>query len=911
MRKFCSNWAGFTTKTAPTSRIRISLSSISQRVSKPVSLRAIFGYITSKLITFVLDPSDAQSWYLLGRAYMAGQKYNKAYEAYQQAVYRDGRNPTFWCSIGVLYFQINQFRDALDAYSRAIRINPYIPEVWFDLGSLYESCNNQISDAIDAYARAAELDQSNRAISERLQMLKHSQATGAQLPAAPPPQDVHPTAYASAVIPPPGLAGPPLMLHSGNGPRPMLRADSRGPGESSMVMPPPPQSVPGRMSPAPFRGGPPPPVVLDESRRGALHTPLAPMDVDHIPPHVREPNGAYTPAPIGRDGHPRSHINMLLHHSGPPVHEQDPRGPPPPHPHDVHYGRSSRAPSRPPSPPSHHGVRPHSPGASPYQGYAHGVRPPPGQGPPSGHPRSPHMYGREVMNNGHHPERDSSWERREWDRGRVRPGSEYPGHPAQHTPYYPPRAISPPRRVPSPPVRGRDPVEPSHMARPPSRQAYYENRGGMHPPPSPPIPVSQESMSGHRQYGEPSDPRGMGRGAPPYVGSSRPSESPHLSQRESSVAPDSRRRANGRKDKEVELTPAPTQPLPEPAKKERKKRSTANRRGGREESVRAETPKPSYPGDRGQGPQQLPPFKVSYSKPNESPEPTSSNGSSSNHRSVAPSPINPIVTGPQRVVDEDYDEGVAETLVHLSQAPVGMTGPAVSGAQRRASPTPSMASHHSHRNSISSTRSQHTPPSAGSKRPLSPASDETESKRSRMEAPSSTRGRNSPPPSQSTMSRSSRPSPSSYGMQPSSRSPENRQMERSQPSYSSSPQQLPQLPNVLPPHPRPLGAAGLAHSTSTSNINLPPIATLPPSPTDAEPRDRMQVDRDRDMGRDGRSHSRTPPQVPSSSSRGKFADMMNPSTTNGLGSGPASNSSSAVSVKGPGSAGGVDKSQLL
>jgi hypothetical protein len=45
---------------------------------------------------------------------MAGQKYNKAYEAYQQTVYRDGRNPTCWCSIGVLYFQINQFRDALD-----------------------------------------------------------------------------------------------------------------------------------------------------------------------------------------------------------------------------------------------------------------------------------------------------------------------------------------------------------------------------------------------------------------------------------------------------------------------------------------------------------------------------------------------------------------------------------------------------------------------------------------------------------------------------------------------------------------------------------------------------------------------------------------------------------------------------
>jgi cytochrome c-type biogenesis protein CcmH/NrfG len=82
------------------------------------------------------DQNDAQSWYLLGRCYMSQQKYPKAYEAYQQAVYRDGRNPTFWCSIGVLYYQINQYRDALDAYSRAIRLNPNISEVWYDLGTL-------------------------------------------------------------------------------------------------------------------------------------------------------------------------------------------------------------------------------------------------------------------------------------------------------------------------------------------------------------------------------------------------------------------------------------------------------------------------------------------------------------------------------------------------------------------------------------------------------------------------------------------------------------------------------------------------------------------------------------------------------------------------------------------------------
>ncbi|KAI9099389.1 hypothetical protein DFS34DRAFT_69111 [Phlyctochytrium arcticum] len=142
------------------------------------------------------DMNDAQTWYLLGRCYMAQQKYNKAYEAYQQAVYRDGRNPTFWCSIGVLYYQINQYRDALDAYSRAIRLNPYISEVWYDLGTLYESCNNQINDALDAYTRALELDPNNPHIKQRLQMLRNAQAGGGQVPAGtgqpqqPAPQDI-------------------------------------------------------------------------------------------------------------------------------------------------------------------------------------------------------------------------------------------------------------------------------------------------------------------------------------------------------------------------------------------------------------------------------------------------------------------------------------------------------------------------------------------------------------------------------------------------------------------------------------------------------------------------------------------------------------------------------------------------
>lgn len=121
---------------------------------------------------------------------MTTQNYNKAYEAYQQAVYRDGKNPAFWCSIGVLYYAIMQFHDSLDAYSRAIRINPYISEVWYNLGALYESCNDQMPDAIDAYQRAAQLDSNNAHINRRLAEIKRHQDTGGALGPPPSPRDM-------------------------------------------------------------------------------------------------------------------------------------------------------------------------------------------------------------------------------------------------------------------------------------------------------------------------------------------------------------------------------------------------------------------------------------------------------------------------------------------------------------------------------------------------------------------------------------------------------------------------------------------------------------------------------------------------------------------------------------------------
>ena len=124
---------------------------------------------------------------------MQTHNYGKAYEAYQQAVYRDGKNPAYWCSIGVLYFNISQYHDALDAYTRAVRIHPFIPEIWQNLGTLYESCNDQLADATDAYQRAVQLDPGNTLLARRLEEVRACLMSGAEITSpAPAPLDIMP-----------------------------------------------------------------------------------------------------------------------------------------------------------------------------------------------------------------------------------------------------------------------------------------------------------------------------------------------------------------------------------------------------------------------------------------------------------------------------------------------------------------------------------------------------------------------------------------------------------------------------------------------------------------------------------------------------------------------------------------------
>jgi glucose repression mediator protein len=242
-------------------------------------------------------------------------------------------------------------------------------------------------------------------------------------------------------------------------------------------------------------------------------------------------------------------------------------------------------------------------------------------------------------------------------------------------------------------------------------------------------------------------------------------------------------------------------------------------------------------------------FKVASFSAKEAQDTSSSSGSGS--RSLQPSPTTATPRPPSRVVDEDYDEGVADALVVLSQshsAPVH--SPTLSNGSRHTvtSPRPVI----SHRGSVSTSGSRPSPPGGASlKRPLSPGIDELDNKRTRMDpikrGPPSPTGRHTPVPP-------SRHSPVPLRMQPASRSPESRHHTDAGHPYPPSP---PPISVSLPPHPRPIGAG---HS-SQAPIALPPIATLSPASTAPSPTDdRMAIDR----------------RSPSPPSRGKLSDVMNP-----------------------------------
>ena len=87
--------------------------------------------------------SNGDVWGQLGHCYLMMDELNKAYSAYQQALYhlQNPKDPKLWYGIGILYDRYGSFEHAEDAFAAILDMDPMFEkanEIYFRLGIIYK-----------------------------------------------------------------------------------------------------------------------------------------------------------------------------------------------------------------------------------------------------------------------------------------------------------------------------------------------------------------------------------------------------------------------------------------------------------------------------------------------------------------------------------------------------------------------------------------------------------------------------------------------------------------------------------------------------------------------------------------------------------------------------------------------------
>ena len=90
-----------------------------------------------------IDQTNGEIWGSLGHCYLMMDDLQKAYSAYQQALYhlRDPKEPKLWYGIGILYDRYGSLEHAEEAFSQVMRMEPNFEkanEIYFRLGIIYK-----------------------------------------------------------------------------------------------------------------------------------------------------------------------------------------------------------------------------------------------------------------------------------------------------------------------------------------------------------------------------------------------------------------------------------------------------------------------------------------------------------------------------------------------------------------------------------------------------------------------------------------------------------------------------------------------------------------------------------------------------------------------------------------------------
>jgi tetratricopeptide (TPR) repeat protein len=97
-------------------------------------------------------------WNNLGDDYKKAGRYDKAIEAYQEAIRLEPEYAWHWSSLGDAYKEAGQYDKAIEAYQEAIRIEPKEPLHWRFLGDAYKEAG-QVAQELEVQKRVESLYQ--------------------------------------------------------------------------------------------------------------------------------------------------------------------------------------------------------------------------------------------------------------------------------------------------------------------------------------------------------------------------------------------------------------------------------------------------------------------------------------------------------------------------------------------------------------------------------------------------------------------------------------------------------------------------------------------------------------------------------------------------------------------------------
>lgn len=103
-----------------------------------------------------IQPEDASAWSSLGDVYKDLKQYDNAIKAYRDALRIQPEHFLAWHSLGIAYAHLQQYDQAIQAYREALRIQPF-PLAWYNLGGAY-ALKGQRDKVLEIYQTLRKLD---------------------------------------------------------------------------------------------------------------------------------------------------------------------------------------------------------------------------------------------------------------------------------------------------------------------------------------------------------------------------------------------------------------------------------------------------------------------------------------------------------------------------------------------------------------------------------------------------------------------------------------------------------------------------------------------------------------------------------------------------------------------------------